>query len=482
MRWSSLFTPLAMSNYLLLSHFFFFFFFFSLSIPHSLSESTPISRFQNYLRINTAHPNPNYAAAIAFLTAQSQSISGLKTQILDPSSRNKSLLLLTLPGTNPDLPSILFNSHLDSVPAEPDKWFHNPFAAVRTDGGRIFARGSQDDKCIGLQYLEAIKNLQENSNFKPLRTIHVLYVPDEEIGGCDGMAKFVESKEFEELNVGFVLDEGQASTSDEFRVFYADRSPWNLVIKASGMPGHGSRMFDNSAMENLMKSFEVISKFRENQFDVVKAGWATNSEVISVNPVYLKAGIPSPTGFVMNMQPSEAEAGFDVRLTPTTDPDLLKKRIADEWAPATRNMTYEVTEKGPLRDCLGRPLVTATNESNPWWSVFKQAISSTGGKLAKPEILASTTDARFMRQKGIPTLGFSPMKNTPILLHDHNEFLKDSIYLEGIKVYESIIKALSSFDNRQRFSQQLRLLSARTSVITTLTTYVIHDNGYTVVS
>lgn len=48
-------------------------------------------------------------------------------------------------------------------------------------------------------------------------------------------------------------------------------------------------------------------------------------------------------GFVMNMQPSEAEAGFDVRLPPTTDPYLLKKRIAEEWAPATRNMTYEVS-------------------------------------------------------------------------------------------------------------------------------------------
>lgn len=65
--------------------------------------------------------------------------------------------------------------------------------------------------------------------------------------------------------------------------------------------------------------------------------------------------------------------------------------------------------------------MTATNASNPWWSVFEQAVIAAGGKLAKPEILASTTDARFMRQTGIPTLGFSPMKNTPILLHDHNE-------------------------------------------------------------
>lgn len=109
------------------------------------------------------------------------------------------------------------------------------------------------------------------------------------------MAKFVESQVFDELNLGFVLDEGQASPNDEFRVFYADRSPWNMVIRALGVPGHGSRMYDNSAMENLMKSIEVMSKFRENQFDLVKAGLASNSEVISVNPVYVKAGIVSPT-------------------------------------------------------------------------------------------------------------------------------------------------------------------------------------------
>ncbi|KAL5982490.1 hypothetical protein ACLOJK_016563 [Asimina triloba] len=70
---------------------------------------------------------------------------------------------------------------------------------------------------------------------------------------------------------------------------------------------------------------------------------------------------------------------------------------------------------------MGRPMLTMTNESNPWWPVFKQAIIASGGKLAKPEILASTTDARFMRQRGIPTLGFSPMTNTPILLHDNDE-------------------------------------------------------------
>lgn len=406
-------------------------------------EDNPITRFQNYLRIKTAHPTPDYTSAVSYLKSQAQSI-GLKTQTLE-FTPSKPLLLVTWQGSDPSLPSILLNSHLDSVPAEPSKWIHPPFSAVRTTEGKIYARGAQDDKCIGMQYLEAIRNLRVASKFQPLRNVHISYVPDEEIGGLDGAAKFAESNEFKDLNVGFMLDEGQASVNDNFRVFYADRTPWGVIIKATGMPGHGSKLFDNSAMENLMKSVEVMTRYRENQFDLVKAGLKASSEVISVNPVYMKAGTPSPTGFVMNMQPSEAEAGFDMRLPPTADPDLLKRRIADEWAPATRNMTFQLSERGPIRDYSGRPLMTATNDSNPWWRVFEKAITNAGERLSKPEILASTTDARYMRQMGIPTIGFSPMKNTPILLHDHNEFLEVCVYLKGIEVYESIISSLSSF-------------------------------------
>lgn len=46
----------------------------------------------------------------------------------------------------------------------------------------------------------------------------------------------------------------------------------------------------------------------------------------------------------MNVQPSEAEAGFDIRLTPTADPDAMRRRIAEEWAPDWRKMSYEVEE------------------------------------------------------------------------------------------------------------------------------------------
>ena len=48
-------------------------------------------------------------------------------------------------------------------------------------------------------------------------------------------------------------------------------------------------------------------------------------------------------GFVMNLQPSEAEAGFDIRIPPLGDIEDLQRRIDEDWAPASRNFTYSVT-------------------------------------------------------------------------------------------------------------------------------------------
>ena len=61
---------------------------------------------------------------------------------------------------------------------------------------------------VGIQYLEAIRRLKE-LNFQPNRTIHCLFVPDEEIGGMRGMNDLLKLDAFKALNVGFVFDEGQ---------------------------------------------------------------------------------------------------------------------------------------------------------------------------------------------------------------------------------------------------------------------------------
>lgn len=358
--------------------------------------------------------------------------------------KNKPIILLKWPGKEPKLPSILLNSHTDVVPVETHKWDYPPFGAEIDSDGNIYARGSQDMKCVGLQYLEAIRKLKD-SGFQPTRTIYLSFVPDEEIGGHDGAEKLAESDVFEKMNVAVVLDEGLASPGEKYRVFYGERSPMWLVIKATGAPGHGAKLYDNTAMENLMKSIESIRRFRASQFDMLKAGLKAEGEVVSVNMVFLKAGTQTPTGFVMNLQPSEAEAGFDIRVPPTADQESLEKRIAEEWAPTSRNMTFEYKQKVPVLDKYGKPVLTATDSSNPWWVLLEESVREAGGQLEKPEIFPAATDSRYFRQRGLPAIGFSPMANTPILLHDHNEFLNQAEYLKGVDVYVSIIKAYASY-------------------------------------
>lgn len=353
-------------------------------------------------------------------------------------------MILKWAGSNPSLPAILLNSHTDVVPVEEHKWSHPPFDARLDNHGQIYARGSQDMKCVGMQYLEAVRNLK-SSGFEPTRTVYLSFVPDEEIGGHGGAEKFAESDIFDEMNVGIVLDEGLASPGQNYRAFYAERCPWWLVIKAAGAPGHGAKLYDNTAVENLLKSVESVRRFRASQFDLVKAGLKEEGEVISVNMVFLNGGTPSPTGFVMNLQPSEAKAGFDIRVPPTADSAALESRIAEEWAPASRNMSFEFKQKASVHDKFGKPIFTATDNSNPWWALLEDAVEKTKGKLGKPEIFPASTDARYFRLRGLPAIGFSPMANTPILLHDHNEFLASNEYLKGIVIYESIITAFASY-------------------------------------
>lgn len=95
--------------------------------------------------------------------------------------------------------------------------------------GKIYARGSQDMKCVGMQYLAAIRALKKDG-FQPKRTIHLSYVPEEETGGFGGMKEFAVSDDFKSLNVGFSLDEGVASADDVYPVFYAERAIWRKSI------------------------------------------------------------------------------------------------------------------------------------------------------------------------------------------------------------------------------------------------------------
>lgn len=117
--------------------------------------------------------------------------------------------------------------------------------------GRIISRGAQDMKCVGIGYIEAIRRLKA-AGYEPVRTVHLSFVPDEEIGGHDGMAAFVQTDAFQKLNVGMALDEGIPSPNTSLYVFNQERVPWWFTVTARGVAGHGSTLPQGSAMEKLV--------------------------------------------------------------------------------------------------------------------------------------------------------------------------------------------------------------------------------------
>lgn len=164
---------------------------------------------------------------IEFLKRQAKGLD-LPFSIHYPVNDKNPVIILTWAGSQPNLPSVVLNSHMDVVPVFPEHWSYPPFAAEMDADGKIFARGAQDMKCVGMQYLAAIRALKRDGVQQLKRTIHIMFVPDEELGGSLGMMGFSTSDEFKALNVGFSLDEGIASPTDVFDVFYAERCIWQV--------------------------------------------------------------------------------------------------------------------------------------------------------------------------------------------------------------------------------------------------------------
>ena len=168
-----------------------------------------------------------------------------------------------------------------------EQWTYPPFSAHMDEKGNIYARGSQDMKCVGIQYLEAIRRMQLNEE-KCKRTIHISFVPEEEVGGVLGMKEFVHTNDFKALNVGFALDEGVANPTNNYYMFNGERTIWHVHVHCPGNPGHGSMLLDNTAGEKLRIIIDRFMDFRAQQKDrlldpKLKLGNVTSVNLTKIN-------------------------------------------------------------------------------------------------------------------------------------------------------------------------------------------------------
>ncbi|KAI2650120.1 Aminoacylase-1A [Labeo rohita] len=377
------------------------------------TEDPSVTLFREYLRLKTVHPEPDYDAAIRFLERMAEEL-GLPMKKVEVCP-GRIIAIITWVGSRPELKSVVLNSHTDVVPVYEEHWKYDPFAAVKDEHGNIYGRGSQDMKCVTIQYIEAIRRLKAAGK-RFSRTIHLTFVPDEEVGGHKGMETFVKHPEFHKLNIGFALDEGLANPTNAYTVFYGERNPWDHSSLSRKSRSWFKRRVINSFLE-----FREKEKHRLNTNECFTLG-----DVTTVNMTMVNGGV------AYNVVPAEMDVSFDLRIPPTVNLQEFEEKIKVWCKEAGEDVTYDFAQN-----------FTSTEESDPWWHAFSSTCKAMNVTLKK-EIFPAATDSRFIREEGLPAIGFSPMNLTPILLHDHNEYLNEQVFLRGIQVYERLLPALAS--------------------------------------
>lgn len=210
------------------------------TVPVTLTNAESedaIKRFQHFLRFETVSAtSPTtgaYKECAKFLLDELRALGFLTdVQYLPEAPDHSPVVVAHWEGLDPSLPVLLLNGHYDVVPAEVEAWTVPPFGAIRRDG-RIYGRGSQDMKCVCMQYIEALRKLHQiRPQWRPERSLYLTFVPDEEIGGS-GMAAFLDSDLYRNRmpGIALALDEGLASTTNVFDVFYGERLPWWIEVK-----------------------------------------------------------------------------------------------------------------------------------------------------------------------------------------------------------------------------------------------------------
>ena len=437
-----------------------------------------LCKFVRYETVSaTAPASGAYVECAKYIVSELEGLGFLSDiHLLKEAPADSPVVVAKWTGTDESLPIVLLNSHYDVVPAATEDWTVDPFAGIRQEG-RIYGRGTQDMKCVCIQYIEALRKLHAvHPRYRPTRSIYLTFVPDEEIGGS-GMAAVLSSEFYKSLpGIAVALDEGLASETDTYSVFYGERLPWWVDVTATGNTGHGSRFIDNTAVEQLVELANRALAFRKGQRDALhgadhsdhhncshavaaknrrlakeRAGQKMQmGDVTSLNITTLQAGVKAGGQFVYNCVPPTATASLDIRISPHDNPEDIGNMLtawcqecsADPDNGHKLRWDFLRDQCGDAKNDMMKHALTSTDPAvNPWYAIFGGALAAMGQKFS-PEVFPAATDSRFLRALGIRALGFSPMKNSEILLHENDEYLEEEVFLDGITVYVGLIETL----------------------------------------
>lgn len=276
-------------------------------------------------------------------------------------------LLVTVDGES-DGPATLFESHIDTVPA--DDWLETAFQP-RVEAGRMYGRGACDDKGPLSAMVAALLRLLDSGR-KPPQPVLLLAAGDEECGQT-GIKFFSENHVAPEIGRA-VFGE---PTSCEPIIQHKGTIRWDLTVE--GRSSHSAE--PEKGQNAILDMIRVIDRLRELQEEFA----AQHDNPLLTPPSITVTMIRG--GQTRNALPQECTAAVDFRIVPGMDCSDGSRRVieaVDALGLATSHGSFQ---------CFAPPLSTAADD--PFVTVVAETCKAALGRPVRTFGVPFGSDASF---------------------------------------------------------------------------------------
>ena len=393
-------------------------------------EDELIKLTSDLIKINSENPTGSQREIIDFVKKYLED-AGIEAQ--EVAANEKYPCVLAKIGSDEGY-SIIINGHVDVVPAgDLTKWDFDPFGGEITDT-QILGRGTSDMKAGVACALFTMKLLKESkAQLKGNIRLHI--VSDEETGGEFGTKWLCEQGYAKGADACLVAEPTSNSTIE-----IGQKGSNELVLKAYGVSAHGSLgnyKGDNAilklskVLQNIGRLHNVKGKFTEDQEEALSNSKLIAQEKLNhpgienvIDRVTANVGIIKG-GNKLNMVPDYCEAKVDVRLPIGVDTEELNREI--------ENMIKDSNVEGVEYEADWKNF----GNSTPINASIVQSLKKNAEEIWKIKVLPAyqwaSSDARYYRELGIPTIQYGPSNTEGI--HSYNENVDIEDVLNASKIY-----------------------------------------------
>jgi succinyl-diaminopimelate desuccinylase len=364
------------------------------------------------VQTSTENPPGNEKVAAQFLKPI-LSRMGFKVKILLSPKRRWNLIAEKRWGRGGR--TLLFNGHLDVVPAgEPLQWKYPPFQG-KLSKGRIYGRGASDMKSGIASFLHALSMIDRSKISLHQGGVILHLVSDEESHGHQGMG-------FLTQRGGIHGDAALVGEPTDLHPVIAHKGALWLKISTFGKSAHSAKPhLGINAIEKMMKLMDQL-----NLIPLEKEHPLLGKPTLSIGTIR--------GGTKINVVPDRCDMELDRRMLPGEN----KREVLGEM----KKILDLIQSQDPLFQYRMEEIDFAeASEVDPEAEIVKigvQAIEKVMGKKPPLRAFSGFTDSRFyINQCHIPTLIFGPGDTSQI--HTADESVEVESLIQAAHIYAWIV-------------------------------------------